>query len=54
MVCPNCHSEKMSKVYWVHEDGNQVRRYRECTKCGQRYVTLESVLRKLGQPVKKG
>lgn len=54
MVCPNCHSMKMSKVYWVKEKGTEVRRYRECTNCGQRYVTMEQVVKKLGDPLKKG
>ena len=54
MRCPNCNSEHQSKVYWCKEKGDQVRRYRECAICGQRFVTVEQTKKVLGQPVKKG
>ena len=51
MVCPSCYAEHMTKVYYCYEKGLEVRRYRECTKCGQRFVTVEKVLKKIGEPV---
>lgn len=54
MVCPNCQSSKQSKVYWVKEKAKEVRRYRECALCGQRYVTVETAIKMLGEPVRKG
>lgn len=42
MKCPVCGSEKMSKVRWNREAGDVMYRYRECTKCGARYRTVET------------
>ena len=43
MKCPKCGATMMSRVYGVKEDGDTVRRNRECTKCGHRYITTETV-----------
>lgn len=34
----------MSRVYGVSEVGEQVRRNRECTNCGYRFITMEKVI----------
>ena len=47
MKCPKCGADHMTRVYWCKEKGNTVRRYRECTKCGKRFVTVETVAKVL-------
>lgn len=44
MECPKCNAQMMSKVYGTREVGSTVRRCRECTHCGHRYVTVEKVV----------
>lgn len=44
MICPKCRKSKMSRVYSSKEDGDGVKRYRECTVCGYRYVTIEKFI----------
>ena len=50
MKCPKCGSEMMSRVYGVKEDGDAVKRHRECQICNYRYITLEKVI---GEPRKR-
>ncbi len=52
MRCPFCHSES-SRVTDSRGTGNAVRRRRECADCGERFTTLETVLRSAVQVVKK-
>lgn len=52
MRCPFCHSES-SRVTDSRGNGNAVRRRRECADCGERFTTLETVLRSAVQVVKK-
>ena len=52
MRCPFCHSES-SRVTDSRGTGNAVRRRRECAECGERFSTLETVLRSTVQVVKK-
>lgn len=52
MRCPFCHSES-SRVTDSRGTGNAVRRRRECADCGERFTTLETVLRSTVQVVKK-
>lgn len=52
MRCPFCHSES-SRVTDSRGSGNAVRRRRECGDCGDRFTTLETVLRSAVQVVKK-
>lgn len=52
MRCPFCHSES-SRVTDSRGTGNAVRRRRECSDCGERFTTLETVLRSTVQVVKK-
>ncbi len=52
MRCPYCHSES-SRVTDSRGTGNAVRRRRECADCGERFTTLETVLRSAVQVVKK-
>lgn len=52
MRCPYCHSES-SRVTDSRGSGNAVRRRRECADCGERFTTLETVLRSTVQVVKK-
>ena len=47
MKCPECGSDHMSRVYYCYEKGDTVRRYRECTVCGVRYVTTEALVKVL-------
>ena len=51
MVCPSCHSDHMTRFYCCIEQGSDVKRYRECAKCGQRFTTIEQVLKKIGEPM---
>ena len=44
MKCPKCGSTMMSRVYGVSEVGEQVRRNRECTNCGYRFITMEKAI----------
>src|SRR5687767_10778063 len=58
MHCPFCKAEETRVVdSRLAEDGAQVRRRRECEKCGQRYTTFEKaqlamphVLKREGNP----
>ena len=52
MRCPFCHSDN-SRVTDSRGTGNAVRRRRECADCGERFTTLETVLRSTLQVVKK-
>ena len=52
MRCPFCHSDS-SRVTDSRGTGNAVRRRRECADCGERFTTLETVLRSTIQVVKK-
>ncbi len=52
MRCPHCHGEG-SRVTDSRGTGNAVRRRRECADCGERFTTLETVLRSTVQVVKK-
>ncbi len=52
MRCPYCRSES-SRVTDSRGSGNAVRRRRECADCGERFTTLETVLRSTVQVVKK-
>ncbi|HCV00762.1 MAG: transcriptional regulator NrdR [Dehalococcoidia bacterium] len=52
MRCLYCHSES-SRVTDSRGTGNAVRRRRECADCGERFTTLETVLRSTVQVVKK-
>ncbi len=52
MRCPYCHSDS-SRVTDSRGTGNAVRRRRECSDCGERFTTLETVLRSTVQVVKK-
>lgn len=49
MICPNCGSEKQSKVLETRERkvADFVYRRRECVICGCRYMTEEHFIRKL-------
>ena len=51
MICPNCGSEKKSKVLETRELEREavdfVYRRRECVICGCRYMTEEHFIRKL-------
>ena len=51
MVCPSCHADHITRVYWCKEKGTEVKRDRECTRCGQRFTTIEQVLKKIGNPM---
>ncbi len=43
MQCPICHSDtRVLDTRWVAED-NSVRRRRECSVCGKRFVTQEKI-----------
>ncbi len=54
MHCPFCHHEDTRVIdSRVAEEGNQVRRRRECEKCGERFSTYESVELKLPYIVKQ-
>ncbi|MXY36600.1 MAG: transcriptional repressor NrdR [Dehalococcoidia bacterium] len=52
MRCPYCHSDS-SRVTDSRGTGNAVRRRRECADCGERFTTLETVVRSILQVVKK-
>ena len=52
MRCPFCHSDN-SRVTDSRGNADAVRRRRECTGCGERFSTLETVLRSTVQVVKK-
>ncbi len=52
MRCPYCHSDS-SRVTDSRGTGNAVRRRRECGDCGERFTTLETILRSTLQVVKK-
>ncbi len=52
MRCPFCHSDR-SHVTDSRGTGAAVRRRRECADCGERFTTLETVLRSTVQVVKK-
>ena len=52
MRCPFCHSDD-SRVTDSRGSGDAVRRRRECAGCGERFSTLETVLRSTVQVVKK-
>ncbi len=52
MRCPFCHSDD-SRVTDSRGNGDAVRRRRECAGCGERFTTLETVLRSTVQVVKK-
>lgn len=42
MQCPYCHNEDTSVLESrITEDGEAMRRRRECTKCGKRFTTYE-------------
>lgn len=43
MRCPNCHNDsKVLDTRWA-ENGTAIRRRRECTVCGKRFVTYERI-----------
>ena len=44
MICPKCKKSMMSRVYGTKEDGDGVKRHRECMICGFRYVTMETFI----------
>lgn len=44
MKCPKCGSEMYSRVYGTKEEGDTVKRHRECLKCYHRYITIETVI----------
>lgn len=45
MHCPNCHCSDTRVVdSRVADDGNSIRRRRQCTKCGSRFTTLETFM----------
>ena len=50
MICPKCDSK--SKVYNSRAHGETIRRNRECLECTHRYVTVETLERKVNKPVK--
>ena len=52
MRCPFCHSAS-SRVTDSRGTGGAVRRRRECADCGERFTTLETVLRSALQVVKR-
>ncbi len=52
MQCPYCRSGS-SRVTDSRGTGNAVRRRRECADCGERFTTVETVLRSAVQVVKK-
>ncbi len=54
MRCPKCNSVKSSVVDSRQaEDGNTIRRRRECEQCGERFTTYERVEEKTLVVVKK-
>ena len=45
MICPVCNSEK-SKVLESRKSSYGIRRRRECLDCGNRFTTLETIIKK--------
>ena len=45
MKCPKCRSYE-SRVLNTHYDAGRPKRYRRCTKCNERWVTIEEILQK--------
>ncbi|MBX4206033.1 transcriptional regulator NrdR [Candidatus Microgenomates bacterium] len=55
MKCPFCGKEESQVLESrVVEDGNEIRRRRECIKCGKRFTTYEAVKNNALWVVKKG
>ena len=52
MKCPFCNAEDTKVIDSRPADDNTaIRRRRQCESCGQRFTTIEQVLKKIGNPM---
>lgn len=45
MKCPNCQNDNNKVVNTVRLKTGNVRRYRRCLSCGNKFVTIETIRR---------